>query len=249
MFDVIQLLLLPNSTMSRRKPSPKRAPWLLLCRGCNDQHMVNCAFVSLPICTKGIGSYQRNTEAPFNVELNKDVALGVPPAVLQRCVGKQTPVTPHAQRLLVASMKEAKADGKGSKDPTKPKAKAKGTPKPKAKSKSEKPDKVAKASKPKAEKTEKTEKTERKKTPYGLAKDAYMLKFLGSNFVSGYTTCFWVSTRLVRLTLSFSEFQIQVEGRRRPCCGTRTEVGVLNSYSSWRCVSLKTYSGISSPKV
>lgn len=38
---------------------------------------------------------------------------GVPSEVLKRCYGKQAPITPHSQRLLVAATKEAKAEAKG----------------------------------------------------------------------------------------------------------------------------------------
>ena len=57
------------------------------------------------------------------MECDKPVST-IPPAVLTRCFGKQKPVTPHAQRLLVASRKEsrtpagkaaAKGKGKGNK--------------------------------------------------------------------------------------------------------------------------------------
>ena len=50
---------------------------------------------------------QCNLDA-FQLDIAKPVS-GIHPAVLKRCAGKQQPVAPHAQRLLVASRKEAKA--------------------------------------------------------------------------------------------------------------------------------------------
>ena len=61
------------------------------------------------------GLFKHISKAPFELEV-KGVS-GIPEAVLRRCTGKQRPVVPHKQRLLVASIKEAKADSKGKRDP------------------------------------------------------------------------------------------------------------------------------------
>ena len=53
-------------------------------------------------------------EAEFTLEVAKPVST-IPVQVLKRCFGKQKPVVPHCQRLLVAARKEVRA----------PKAKAK----------------------------------------------------------------------------------------------------------------------------
>lgn len=58
-----------------------------------------------------------------------DPVSGIPAEVTHRCTGKQAPIAPHAQRLLVASTKAAKTQGKGAKG--KPKAKGKSKAKPK----------------------------------------------------------------------------------------------------------------------
>ena len=106
------------------------------------------------------------------------VESSIPDAVLRRCVGKQTPVTPHAQRLLVASMKEAKMPQPGEapgKLAAKAKAKSKASAKPKAPSK-------PKVSKPKATPAAKSGAAPKgEKTPYALAKDAYVAEFLVSS--------------------------------------------------------------------
>ena len=86
---------------------------------------------------------------------------GIPASITHRCTGKQAPIAPHAQRMLVASTKAAKTQGVTEKGkPSKPKPKAKG----KAKGK---PKKDKEASDP-------------RKTPsaYAQTKAAYMLKFL-----------------------------------------------------------------------
>ena len=59
-----------------------------------------------------------------------DHSSSIPSAVLKRCYGKQSPITPHQQKLLLAARREAKAPqakaaGK-SKKPTKGKGKGKG---------------------------------------------------------------------------------------------------------------------------
>lgn len=117
-------------------------------------------------------------EAEFVLDVEKGDDCSIPTHVFRRCVGKQAPFAPHAQRLLVASLKSAKADGGGKHDPASkavPKAKAKRDPKPKS---------SPKKKKTKAETKDGNETAEAKpkqKTPYALAKDAFMLKFLGSN--------------------------------------------------------------------
>ena len=76
----------------------------------------------------------------FQLDIGKPVS-SIPPAVLKRCFGKQKPVVPHAQRLLVAARKDAKApaskgDGGKGKGKSKSKSKSgKGGAAPKAKAK------------------------------------------------------------------------------------------------------------------
>ena len=108
--------------------------------------------------------------------MDDTIASSIPPEVLHRVVGKQTPVAPHAQRLLVAALKEAKINGTGGDGGNKLAKADKGKPKAKAKAKttSKKTIPVPKAA---AEK-----KPPREKTPYTLAKDAFMSKLLVSNF-------------------------------------------------------------------
>lgn len=69
-----------------------------------------------------------SNEAEFQIDSPDPPATGIPPAVLKRCFGKQRPIAPHCQRLLMAARKEIKA-------PAKAKAKAKGKAKAKAKAK------------------------------------------------------------------------------------------------------------------
>lgn len=85
----------------------------------------------------------------------------VPPEVIKRVSGKQAPPAPHRQRLLVASVKEAKAEAKGKQDPST-------GPEPKAKAKS----------KAKAKTTKRDPEKPREKTPYAEAKDKFIAKFL-----------------------------------------------------------------------
>lgn len=91
--------------------------------------------------------------------------------ILRRCSGKQTPIAPHAQRLLTAAKKEVKL-GKGKGD-GKGRGKGKGNSKGKTQKKAEpkqKPkgsDSKSKPSKPPSE--------------YAKAKADYMAKFLDSN--------------------------------------------------------------------
>ena len=49
---------------------------------------------------------------PFNLEIGPG-SSNIPPEVLRRCNGKQTPITPHRQRLLVAASKDSKREIKG----------------------------------------------------------------------------------------------------------------------------------------
>lgn len=88
----------------------------------------------------------------------------IPVEVAKRCFGKQTPITPHSQRLLVASAKEAKVE-KGSKGAGKGKPKA--TAKPKAKQKSKQQEKD-------------TGSDEKKKSAYAQEKEKYIGEFLGT---------------------------------------------------------------------
>ena len=48
-------------------------------------------------------------KAPFDLEV-KVAKTSLPQKVLETCLGKQRPMTPHAQRLLVAAQKEAKIE-------------------------------------------------------------------------------------------------------------------------------------------
>ena len=117
-----------------------------------------------------------SSEATFTLDPTIAVA-NVPPAVTTRVFGKQAPINPHAQRLLVAASKPAET----------PKAKATAKSKAKAKASKDK-DKAAKPkveaagkskSKPKTSKSgDKTPKTAREKTPYALAKESYIEMFL-----------------------------------------------------------------------
>ena len=84
-------------------------------------------------------------KAEFILENAGEPSSSIPPVVIMRCFGKQKPLAPHAQRLLLASRKEAKA----------PKAKAKGKANPKPK-------------------TKKPGDDSKEKTPYALAKMKFM---------------------------------------------------------------------------
>ena len=97
-------------------------------------------------------------KAKFTLEIAGEPSSSIPPVVLMRCFGKQKPLAPHAQRLLLASRKEAKA----------PKAKAKGKANPKPKGK--KPTKGPAAGDDSKE-----------KTPYALAKMKFMDQSLVQN--------------------------------------------------------------------
>ena len=86
---------------------------------------------------------------------------------MRRCAGKQTPVVPHKQRLLVASIKDAKTEGKtGKKDPNAVKDPKKPPKKPPVK----KGEGVDGGGQPDAPK---------RKTPYAEAKDLFLEKPLG----------------------------------------------------------------------
>ena len=65
-----------------------------------------------------------SNEAGFHIESPDPPSTGIPSAVLKRCFGKQRPIAPHCQRLLVAARKEIKAPAPKAK--AKAKAKAKG---------------------------------------------------------------------------------------------------------------------------
>ena len=114
------------------------------------------------------------SEAPFTLDPNGQVA-GVSSEVLRRCFGKQSPITPHAQRLLVAASKEA-----GVPKPAAPKTKAKAKAKPKAAPKGKTGKEKASQEKSKGGKEKATKAKSREKTPYALAKDAFMAEFLGA---------------------------------------------------------------------
>lgn len=121
---------------------------------------------------------------------------GIPPSVLQRCVGKQRPITPHAQRLLVAACSEAKSEGNGTRDPkkkdkgNKPKAKAsaksKAKAKPQPKKKVEKPNPAGANDLPIPQMGCRLPPECRSKTPYATAKDEFIKKSLGSGVFLGY---------------------------------------------------------------
>eukprot|EP00435_Cladocopium_sp_Y103_P049236 s1600_g14.t1 len=117
-------------------------------------------------------------------EATKAPGSAIPPEVLKRCFGKETPVTPHARRLLVAHAKEAKQEKKAEKEKnretTKKKAerekKCEKTKEPKVEQKKSK----AKA-KPKESKVDPgVEPVPKTKTPYALAKERFMEKFPAS---------------------------------------------------------------------
>ena len=114
----------------------------------------------------------------------------IPSAVIKRCTGKQSPVAPHSQRLLVAATKPSKANGNGSLDPsatTKPKAKAKpkgnakasGAPKKTLGSHKDPPATDAKKDIKKGA-TPASSSQKHEKTAYAIEKDAFMEKSLGS---------------------------------------------------------------------
>ena len=90
----------------------------------------------------------------------------VPPAVLTRCFGKQTPVAPHAQRLLAAARRESNVPTKGK---AKAKAKAKASAKGSGKGKGKGKDKKANGNNSEG----KSPKDPKEKSPYALAKIAY----------------------------------------------------------------------------
>ena len=107
-------------------------------------------------------SYLVESEAPFNLDMQAPLSR-VPADVLKRCCGKQAPIAPHRQRLLIAASKEAtledtKKNGKGNNQ--KPKA----APKPKK----------VKQDPPKAS----GEAASKNKTPYTEAKTIFINKFL-----------------------------------------------------------------------
>ena len=110
------------------------------------------------------------SEAAFHLEV-KVPSTTVPTDVIKRCYGKQTPIAPHKQRLLVASSKDATIENakekpqKAKKTTTKSKGKGKGD----AKSKKVTPPKSAP---PDGEVAPKS------KTPYAEAKSVFINKFL-----------------------------------------------------------------------
>lgn len=108
-------------------------------------------------------SYLVESEAPFNLEVKAPLS-SVPEAVMKRCWGKQAPIAPHRQRLLIAGCKEATLeDAKKQDKPVKPKAPAK--------PKKVKQDKQV-PPKPSGEAASKN------KTPYAEAKTIFINKFL-----------------------------------------------------------------------
>lgn len=103
--------------------------------------------------------FQQEPNKTVEAEFSLDVATpqsSIPAVVLTRVFGKQKPITPHAQRLLVAARKEARAP----KPKTSSEGKGKGRGKGRGKGKASK----ARGAKP--------------KTPYSLAKDEFMNKLL-----------------------------------------------------------------------
>ena len=126
---------------------------------------------------------------PFHIAPKEPIS-GIPGEVLKRCFGKQTPCTPHAQRLLVAATKEAKAEkkgqGKGKSGKGKPgKGKDKVDETKVAKPGKGKGDGVANQTvddepvTPPSVPEGAAEVKKRKKTPYAEAKDAYIERPLG----------------------------------------------------------------------
>ena len=115
-------------------------------------------------------------EATFTLDPAGQVS-SVPASVQNRIFGKQTPINPHAQRLLVAASKPAKpAEPKNPAKVTKTSTKTKAKDSKAAKAKDSK---AAKAKESKAAKVKDSKaKTSKEKTPYALAKDAYMLMLL-----------------------------------------------------------------------
>ncbi len=99
-------------------------------------------------------------QAPFDLEIDEQLAGDIPSEVVRRCRGKQTPINPHAQRLLVAATKEAKTNAKCKKD--------------KGETKETKETKREKKQKPSGEES----KTSGGKTPYAVAKDRFVAEFL-----------------------------------------------------------------------
>ena len=108
------------------------------------------------------------------MDINEALAGSIPSEIVQRCRGKQTPVNPHAQRLLVAATKDAKSiKGKG-KDSKEKKEKPKGPTGDRLESK------VAKERAPRKPPAE----GDRSKTPYALAKDLFVDGFLDCTFAA-----------------------------------------------------------------
>ena len=96
----------------------------------------------------------------------------IPPVVLKRVFGKQKPITPHSQRLLVAARKESRAPAKGE-GPAKGKGKGRGGRGPKGRGKGAKGAKGKGGGKGNA--------GAKPKTPYATAKAAYLQTlFLGN---------------------------------------------------------------------
>lgn len=103
------------------------------------------------------------------MEINEALAGSIPSDIVKRCHGKQTPVNPHAQRLLVAATKDAKSiKGKG-KDSKEKKEQPKGNKVDKSANKV-----VAKDPAPRKPHVE----GDRTKTAYALAKDLFVDGFL-----------------------------------------------------------------------
>ena len=110
------------------------------------------------------------SEEPFDLDLGGPMPeSSIPPAVLQRCNGKQTPVAPHAQRLLVAASKAAKAPSKVPKEPAVKKPTGKGDGKRKAAAKAKPANTESAAAEPEP----------KQKSPYSLAKAMFVAEFLG----------------------------------------------------------------------
>ena len=110
-----------------------------------------------------------SSKASYELPLPAKPVSTIPADVLKRCFGKQKPSNPHSQRLLVASAKEAKLDGKSGKG----KGSGKGTRKGKGSTKGKKvqPKKVKAKAKAEPKNT----------TTYSASKAKYIEEFLVSN--------------------------------------------------------------------
>ena len=99
----------------------------------------------------------------------------MPTDVIKRCYGKQTPIAPHKQRLLVASSKDATIEATARNAKDKPQKAKKTTTKSKGKGKGDA--KSKKVTPPKSAPPD-GEVAPKSKTPYAEAKSVFINKFL-----------------------------------------------------------------------